>query len=77
MVNYGNSFPKNKFDSNKKEHTIMKKTYMQPAILLTKVAMQQMVCESGPKVAGTTNDTNGLLSREAKPDFSLWDDDEE
>lgn len=65
-----------KFNSNKIEHTIMKKTYMQPAILLTKVAMQQMVCVSGPEVAGTTNNTDDLLSREAKPGFDLWDEED-
>ena len=49
---------------------------MQPATLLTKVAMQQMVCGS-LTVTGTTNQESDLLSREAKPSFSLWDDDEE
>ena len=55
----------------------MKKTYLQPAIQITKVTIQQMVCVSGPKVAGSTNDTNDLLSREAKSDFDLWEDDED
>ena len=55
----------------------MKKTYLQPAIQITKVAIQQMICVSGPNVAGTTNNTNDLLSREANSDSDLWDDDED
>ena len=55
----------------------MKKTYMQPATLLTKVATEKIVCVSSPAVAGTTSNTEDLLSREAKSDFDLWDDDEE
>ena len=52
----------------------MKKTYMQPAMLLTKVAMQQIICVSGPQLSGTTGDKDILLSRQRDSD---WDDDEE
>ena len=55
----------------------MKKTYMQPVTMLTKVNVEQMICTSGLEVAGTTNSEDDLLSRESYPRFSLWDDDEE
>ena len=55
----------------------MKKQYMQPATLLTTVAMQQMVCQSLP-IDGTTKDKNDLLSRRrGRRRHDEWDDEEE
>ncbi len=55
----------------------MKKQYMQPATLLTTVAMQQMVCESLP-IDGTENNRNNLLSRRrGRRRYDEWDDEEE
>ena len=60
----------------------MKKTYIQPATLLVKVALQQMVCTSPIPTDGTTDKEDDLLSR---PDYgdnssrrrSVWDDEDE
>ena len=53
----------------------MKKTYKTPVMIVVNMHPQQMVCESIPKVGGTTDDENDLLSRERRGSF--WDDDEE
>ena len=54
----------------------MKKQYIQPATLLTTVAMQQMVCQSLP-IGGTESDKKNLLSRRRRRRYDEWDDEEE
>ena len=56
----------------------MKKTYIQPATLLTAVGMHQMICTSNPRVgisrdAEDAVDAGNLDSRRSN---SLWDDEE-
>ncbi len=54
----------------------MKKTYIQPSTLVINVAMQQMICESGPGVKISTSgsvDANKVESRSS----SAWDDDDD
>ena len=55
----------------------MKKTYIQPAILLTKVAMQQMICGSNDPTA--TINPNGSVDADKVESrgSGFWDDDEE
>lgn len=56
----------------------MKKQYMQPATLLTIVAMRQMLCGESLPVEGTENDKNNLLSRRrGRRRHDEWDDEEE
>ena len=50
----------------------MKKTYINPEMVIVKIATQQMLAGSGLGISGETNDTNDLLSR----DCDDWDEDE-
>ena len=57
----------------------MKKTYLQPATLLTTVAAQRMVCASNEETVtvhgdDTVDDINSLQSRRGR---SVWDDEYE
>ena len=56
------------------EDTIMKKTYMTPAVEVIRIEIQHMIATSGPLVGGSTDNEDDLLSREADFDF---DDEEE
>ena len=49
----------------------MKKTYINPEMVIVKIATQQMLAGSGLGISGKTNDTNDLLSRESDD----WDED--
>lgn len=54
----------------------MKKTYIQPAMLIARVAIQKMICASLP-TAGI--DTSGNIDAEqldSRRSPNLWDDDE-
>jgi hypothetical protein len=73
FLDFERSDPKTK---NKKGTTIMKKTYMQPAILLTKVAAQQMICTSNPDVTIKQNESVDAGSVESRRGGSFWDDEE-
>jgi len=56
----------------------MKKQYMQPATLLTTVAMRQMVCDASLPIKGTENEKDNLLSRRrGRHRRDEWDDEEE
>ena len=48
----------------------MKKTYINPEMVIVKIATQQMLAGSGLGISGETNDTNALLSR----DCDDWDE---
>ena len=51
---------------------------MQPATLLTTVAMRQMVCDASLPIRGTEDDKNNLLSRRrGRRRHDEWDDEEE
>ena len=50
----------------------MKKTYINPEIVIVKIATQQMLAGSGLGISGETNNTGDLLSR----DYDDWDDED-
>ena len=54
----------------------MKKTYIQPAILLTKVATQNMICLSDPKV-GVDTKASAVSGDQLDSRGFGWDDDED
>lgn len=41
----------------------MKKTYMQPAMMLVKTEAEVMICVSDPEKKGSTDQTSGNLSK--------------
>ena len=53
------------------EDTNMNKEYINPEMVIVKIATQQMLAASGLGISGETNDTNDLLSR----DYDDWDED--
>ena len=58
-----------------KKDTIMKKTYMAPETQVVKVDLQQMIADSIPRIAGSTNNVNDLLGRgDAGWNDDDWDD---
>lgn len=50
----------------------MKKTYVSPEIQVVKIELQQIIADSIPRIAGTTNNVSDLLGRDTSTD---WDDD--
>ena len=53
----------------------MKKIYIKPSILLTKMAFQQMICESQPGVGISSSGSVDAGKVESRSGF--WDDDDE
>ena len=54
----------------------MKKTYIQPATLITVVAMQQMICDSTPHVTINTSDDAIDAAYIDSRSTGLWDDED-
>jgi len=55
----------------------MKLTYQKPNITVAYLATTVMTVTSDFRVHGSTDDPDDLLSREALPHYSVWDDEEE
>ena len=55
----------------------MKKTYMKPCILLTKVGVRHMICESGPNLVINKQGSVDAGNVESRRGFSIWGDDDE
>jgi len=56
----------------------MKKTYMQPATLLTKVAVHRMICQSNnPNVKINKSGSVDAGDVGSRGSSSFWDDDDE
>ena len=49
----------------------MKKIYVNPELIVIRIATQQMIATSGPLLGGTTDNVDDLLSRES---FDVFDD---
>lgn len=54
----------------------MKKTYIQPATLITRLAIQKMICLSDPAAVINTSGSVSADKIESRR-YSLWDEDEE
>lgn len=55
----------------------MKKTYIQPATKVTLLAVQQMICVSGPNASINTSDSVDAANVESRRGSDFWDDEEE
>ncbi|MBP5338641.1 MAG: hypothetical protein J6Z14_04960 [Prevotella sp.] len=56
----------------------MKKIYIQPATLLTEVAVQQIICGSNQQESIKPNETvDDIGSLQSRQGFSIWGDDDE
>jgi len=56
----------------------MKKIYMQPALVVQKIATHKMICTSDPNVRVSTSefvDADKVESRYSK--YNVWDDEED
>ena len=55
----------------------MKKTYIQPSTLVKQLAIQKMICVSGPSATIDTKGNVNAANIDSRRSVSLWDDDEE
>ena len=55
----------------------MKKIYIKPCTLLTKVGVRHMICASDPKLSIDREGSIDAGKVESRRGFSIWDDEEE
>ena len=55
----------------------MKKIYIKPSTLLTKVGVRHMICASDPNVTINQEGSIDAGKVESRRGFSIWDDEEE